>query len=171
MSQYVTGKPAWLLFALSFSSVSQRRLIPMVVTGRVLRSLQKLLMSSDQDRIPGRKPQHTYESKRKPIFSFLSENDQVFQCYVYDLIFLYIILLLLAVFHRTPCWFSVIIIIAQIYWMFSNTVLHIFQRLSHLHFSEQANKILAINSATFIINNYSFLTKGKARISVIFQRS
>lgn len=37
--------------------------------------------------------------------------------------------------------------------MFSDTVLHIFQRLSHLRFLEQANKILAINSATFIINN------------------
>lgn len=39
------------------------------------------------------------------------------------------------------------------FWMFSDTVLYIFQRLSYLYFSEQANKILAINSATFIINN------------------
>lgn len=71
----------------TFSSVPQRRLILTVTTGRVLRSLQKLLMSSDRDRIPGRKPQHTYESKRKPIFSFLSENDQVFECCVYVLNF------------------------------------------------------------------------------------
>ena len=46
--------------------------------------------------------------------------------------------------------------------MFSDTVLHISQRLPHLHFSEQANKILAIISASFIINKLVFLGQGQS---------